>query len=371
MSDGDAPSAHDPKEDALGETLRRVLRQYTHAEVHEAERLRFGHINDSFRVTFAVEGSAPVFVQRINSYVFPHPERVVDNVTAVVDHLRTSPLGALVLERTLRGAPAALDDAGETWRVFNWVEHQRIGKVPETLQHIRAASAAFGTFHEALASLDASSLHETIEHFHDTPHRMRAFDHARAADRAGRCSGCTEEIAQVEHQRGLAGVVADHLGSADFPRRTVHNDAKFSNVLLDARDRVLCVVDLDTVMPGSVLYDVGHMIRSMTHTFDEDETNLDRVRIDEQRLRALLEGYFSTAAGVLTPVEVEHVMAGAQVMVLQEAVRFLTDHLDGDLYFKAHRPLHNLDRCRMHLALLRDLQQRDSELRALVHKCAR
>lgn len=326
-----------------------------------------GHINSSFRVELeAATGRRTIFVQRINSYVFPRPDWVMTNVTAVVDHLRGRPLGALELLRDACGSAALLDEQGETWRAFSYVEHARLGRVPERLEHIREASFAFGAFHQGVADLDTDGLEETIAHFHDTPHRFETLDRAVERNLANRLEGCRRELDQALAARPMAAAITETLGSPEMPRRCVHNDAKFSNVLLSPdQHRALCVVDLDTVMPGSVLFDLGHMVRSMSHTFDEDVADRE-LRVDPQRFAAILEGYFEAAPELLTPVEQSKIVVGTQVMVLQEAIRFLADHLDGDLYFKARRENQNLDRCRMHLALLRALTEQREQLEEIV-----
>lgn len=347
--------------------VERLLDRYRLGRVRRVEVFDVGHINSSFRVWLEdPTGPRQIFVQRINSYVFPRPDQVMTNVTAVVEHLSGGPLGALELLRGPDGEASLLDDEGETWRAFNYIEHARLGRVPERLIHIRAASYAFGAFHRGVQDLPIERLEITIDHFHDTPHRFEALDRAAREDRAGRLESCRGPLDSALAARSLAGAVTERLGSASMPLRCVHNDAKFSNVLLspDAFEP-LCVVDLDTVMPGSVLYDLGHMVRSMSHTFEEDATGRD-LRIDPARFSAILEGYFGAAPQLLTGDERESIVVGTRVMVLQEAIRFLTDHLDGDLYFKARRPGQNLDRCRMHLALFDALGRQEGELLDLV-----
>lgn len=347
--------------------VERLLDRYRLGKVLRVEVFDVGHINSSFRVDLDdSNGARRIFVQRINSYVFPRPDHVMTNVTAVVEHLRGGPLGALELLRGPEGETSLIDDEGETWRAFNYIEHARLGRVPEELEHIRAASFAFGAFHRGVQDLPTDGLEITIEHFHDTPHRFGALDRAVAEDRAGRLEACRVELDASLEARPIASAVTRELGSAAMPLRCVHNDAKFSNVLL-APDTFepLCVVDLDTVMPGSVLYDLGHMVRSMSHTFEEDVTDRD-LGVDPSRFSAILEGYFAAAPDLLTSEERESIVVGTRVMVLQEAIRFLTDHLDGDLYFKVKRPDQNLDRCRMHLALFAALGLQEGELLALV-----
>lgn len=353
-----SPTPHDVERLVSRHDLGRALR---------VEIFDVGHINSSFRVDLeGNDGTRTIFVQRINSYVFPRPDWVMTNVTAVVDHLRGRPLGALELLRDAEGSAALLDEHGETWRAFCYVEHARLGRVPEHLEHIREASYAFGAFHRGVADLDTDRLEETIAHFHDTPHRFETLDRAVRENLSGRLDGCRGELDEALAFRPLASAIMSDLGSDAMPLRCVHNDAKFSNVLLSPDEhRALCVVDLDTVMPGSVLFDLGHMVRSMSHTFDEDVTDRE-LRVDPQRFRAILDGYFAAAPDLLTETERSKIVVGTQVMVLQEAIRFLADHLDGDLYFKARRENQNLDRCRMHLALLRALEEQREELEGLV-----
>ena len=334
------------------EAIAELARRFELGAVERVEPLQVGHINSSFRVRLAGPREL-VFVQRINSHVFRRPDRVMRNVRLVVDHLRAGPLGVLELLRDPHGDPSFVDVEGETWRAFNYLEHATLGRTPQTLDQIRAASRAFGAFHRGVADLDAERLETTIEHFHDTPHRYLSLDRVLAQDPVGRAAHCRAEIERCQGARPLAPAITGRLESGDLPLRCVHNDAKFSNVLLaPTTHEPLCVVDLDTVMPGSPLFDLGHMIRSMSHAFEEDEADLAAVAIDEERYGAILDGYFSAADDLLTPLERELIVTGAQVMVLQEAVRFLTDHLDGDRYFRIRHEGQNLERCRMHLALL-------------------
>lgn len=342
-----------------------------------AVELRAGHINDSYVVSTA--RGRRFLLQRINGYVFPKPARVMENVVRITRHLerRLGPGSArrrLTLVPTVGGEmwseTAAERSPANWWRMYELIEDTTTELRASTPEQAFLAAQAFGRFEMQLVDLPSPPLHETIPGFHDTLIRFEAFDRALAAASASAAGSdrhrqAVAEIRSVAVHRDLAARLSA-AAAHKWPRRTVHNDCKISNVLFDrTTGEALCVVDLDTTMPGLAAYDFGDMVRSMSHRADEDARETGGARVDLELFAALAGGYLD-GAGFLTAAERHSLVDGALVLTLEQAVRFLTDHLDGDVYFRVERPGQNLDRCRVQLALLESLLARDADLRRIV-----
>lgn len=338
-----------------------------------------GHIHDSYVLRYErPDGPVRFLLQRINPRVFPQPGLLMDNIARVTGHLaeRLRAAGAADLERrvltlipTRAGAWFCRDRRGECWRLYRFVEGVRVVLTVQTPQQAEQAGRAFGEFHRLLADFPADQLHETLPHFHDTPRRLAALEEAVAADECGRAARAAAEIEFAAAQRGLADALLSPLRAGEIPQRVVHNDAKVSNVLFDAEsDLALGVVDLDTVMPGTVLYDFGDMVRSMTCPADEDEPDLRRVAVQLPLFAALVHGYLARAREFLTPRERELLVAAGCVITFEQGVRFLTDFLQGDRYYKTSCPDHNLRRCRTQFRLLRSLLAEQPQLHEAVRQ---
>jgi N-acetylhexosamine 1-kinase len=318
------------------------------------EPLPGGHIHESWLV--AGPGGR-VVVQRCNTTVFPDLDRVMLNVTLVLDTLGS----ALRPLRTIDGGVLWRPGDGSVWRAFPYLEDTVAGAPVADPDRARVLGAAFGAFHRDLAGLDPDRLAVTLPGFHDPGRRLAALDRAAGDDRVGRRSHVSSELASVASLTDVVRPGASVLSG--LPRRVAHFDAKADNVLLDARTgQVRAIVDLDTVMPGSVLWDVGDLARSATGPDAEDETDLEAVTFDAGRWGALVDGYLSTAGGLLSAAERGALMWAGPVVTFEQAVRFLTDHLDGDRYYRVERPGHNLDRCRCQLALLRSMLAQPSAM---------
>lgn len=342
-----------------------------------AVELRAGHINDSYVVSTA--SGRRFLLQRINGYVFPSPVQVMENIVRITRHLEHK-LGAgsarrrLTLVPTVNGEMWSEAAAGERpadwWRMYELIEDTTTELRASTPEQAFLAAQAFGRFETQFVDLPSPPLHETIPGFHDTPKRFKAFDRTLAAASASAAGNdrrrqAMAEVRTVAVHRDLAARLSA-AAAHKLPRRTVHNDCKISNVLFDrATGEALCVVDLDTTMPGLAAYDFGDMVRSMSHRADEDARETAGARVDPDLFAALAEGYLDGAL-FLTAAERRSLVDGALVLTLEQAVRFLTDHLDGDVYFRVERPGQNLDRCRVQLALLESLLARDGDLRRMV-----
>jgi Ser/Thr protein kinase RdoA (MazF antagonist) len=320
-----------------------------------------GHINDSFRV----DAPAGAFLlQRLNPRVFPAAIGVMENVANVTAHL-TAKADArwrmMELMPTMDGGRWTIDEFGACWRMFRFVE----GTATETTESVaqaREAGRAFGAFAALLADYDGPPLHETIRGFHDTRRRFEQLEDAARRDPRQRLAGAHADLDALLAERAVTDVLPGLVAQGAIPVRIAHNDAKIANVLFDPAGRAVGVVDLDTVMPGLYLHDVGDMLRSMASAADEDERDLARVVARPAFVAAVLEGYLESAGAVLTPRERELLVFAGRVITLEQAVRFLADHLDGDRYYRITRAGQNLDRARAQLALYRSLTDQEEAL---------
>lgn len=358
------------------------------SEVAEALRLpgRFvraipygsGHINDTFAVDFACGGDVRRFIfQRINHRVFREPEKLMENIDRVLAHIAakrgaTSDGVRLELLRSATGAPYCRTSDGAYWRAFPFIAGARSHDVAGAPSLAREAARAFGAFQRDLADLPPPRLHETIPHFHDTPRRFEALERAIAEDRLGRARAAQREIDFARARRAAADRLLSLQRSGLLPERITHNDTKINNVLIsDADGTAVCVIDLDTVMPGLVHYDFGDLVRTSTCLAPEDETRLDRVSMRFDYFEAILRGYLETAGDFLTPEERRHLPFGGILITLETGVRFLTDHLEGDRYFKIHRPNHNLDRARAQFRLVESIESQLDRMNDLLERLSR
>jgi hypothetical protein len=336
-----------------------------------------GHINDTYAVACAADGGLRHYVfQRINRDIFKDVEGLMENVARVTRHLRdvcgagAQPSRAcLALIPTVEGRTYFAGADGECWRVYDYIEDAETFDVCSGPEQAFEAAQAFGRFQRQLVNLPGGPLHETIPYFHHAPRRLAALEEACAADAAGRRAAVEEEIAFCSARRDLLARVQEGLDAGRIPQRVTHNDTKLNNVMMDcATGRALCVIDLDTVMPGSVLFDFGDMVRTFTPTAPEDEPDLSKVRMDMDIFEGLARGYIGVARDFLTAAEREELSFAGPLITLVIGIRFLTDYLAGDVYFKVHRPGHNLDRARTQFKMVREMERRQSEMAALIEK---
>jgi len=336
-----------------------------------------GHINDSWMAVWdGGEGRRRFLLQHINRFVFRKPEEVMANLVRltrhVTAHLARDPAPeperrVLRLVPTHDGGTHYREPDGEVWRLLVWIEGTRSTEQAETPAEARAAAGAFGRFLRQIAELPGPPLHETIPHFHDTPARLAALERAVAADAAGRVASARPEIEAILDRRSLGGALDDRVAEGALALRPTHNDAKIANVLFDTTTgEPLCVVDLDTVMPGLALHDFGDMVRSMVSDAAEDEPDPSRVEARVPVFEALARGFTEAAGASLSLLERSLLPTGALVITLEQAARFLTDHLEGDPYYRVTRPGHNLDRARTQVRLVESLEAHDTELQRIV-----
>ena len=342
-----------------------------------AEPYGNGHINDTYLVT---TGEGRFILQRVNGYVFPKPEEVISNILRVTDYLRGvireeggDPYReTLTLVQTQKGGYFTYDPEDGLWRMYLFVEDTISRDLPDTPELFELSGEAFGRFQRQIGSFPADTLFETIRDFHNTPARYQQLQDAITRNEAGRLDEVAAEIEFCRERERDVHVLMDALAAGEIPLRVTHNDTKLNNVLLDAKTgRGVCVIDLDTVMPGLAAYDFGDSIRFGANTAEEDERDLSRVQLSLTMFEAFTRGYLSEAGKVLTQREIELLPMGAKLMTLECGMRFLADHLNGDKYFKVHRLGHNLDRARTQFELVRHMEENWAQMQDIVAKCAK
>ena len=333
------------------------------------ERYGQGHINRTFLVE--TDTGNQYILQCISSRAFHDIPGLMENALAVTEHIaKKNPdeRGTLKYVRADSGDLCYVDEKGEYWRSYIFVDDCICLQLPECEEDFYQSAAAFGEFQNQLADFPADTLHETIPHFHDTPDRYRKFRKSLEKDVMHRAADAENEIKFVLEHEKEAGYLMDLLAKGELPLRVTHNDTKINNVLLDAKTRKpLCVIDLDTVMPGLTAFDFGDSIRSGATTGAEDETDLSKVNFD-MNLYRIFAGGFIRACPNLTEKEKEVLPWGAKMMTLECGVRFLTDFLDGDVYFATAREAHNLDRARTQFKLVSDMENHWDEMNRIIQE---
>lgn len=336
-----------------------------------------GHINDTYAATYLDGEQRRHYIhQRINHHIFRDPAAMMDNIARVTRHVQQKLAGtpgaqptreSLTLIPARDGAAYHVDADGYFWRTYLLVEEAVSLDTVSQPEQAYEAACAFGQFQQQVADLPGPRLHETIPAFHHTPLRYQALITALRRDVQGRARSARAEIAFAEAHEPLSRILVELQARGLAPERITHNDTKINNVLLDrATGRGLCVIDLDTVMPGLSLYDFGDLVRTAVSPAAEDERDLAKVQVRLPFFEALVRGYLRGAGSTLTATEVEHLPEAGMLISFETGLRFLTDHLAGDTYFKIHRPDHNLDRCRTQFALVAQLEQNLDALRAIV-----
>lgn len=337
-----------------------------------------GHIHDTYLVTYVDAGRRRRFVhQRINQQVFQDPVRLMENVERVVDHVRSrlerervSQIGrhVLTLLRTSDGRSYCVDGADAYWRTYLYIEGACTHATIDSPLVARNAAAAFGHFVRLLADLPGPPLHETIPHFHDSPRCLELLRRAADTDVCGRAATARAELDFVFENEAIVDMLAG-LPPGALPERVVHNDTKIDNVLFDAvSDEALCVLDLDTVMPGSVLYDFGDLVRSAASASREDGRDLNQVHLRLPIFEGLVQGYSDALRTLLTKRERGLLATAGKLVAFEVGIRFLGDYLQGDVYFKTRSSQHNLDRARNQFKLVRSMQEQEPEMNAIVSR---
>lgn len=331
-----------------------------------------GHINNTFHI---VTESGNYVIQQINHNVFKKPEHVMENIMNVTGHLKKkiAASGGDPERETLSFIPTETGEyyyktsKGEYFRVYKFIDDARTYQIVEKPEHFYNAAKAFGKFQNMLNDFPADILHETIENFHHTPLRYTALEKAIKEDKMGRAKSVKKQIEFAMDRKKDAGIIVDAIAFGEIPVRVTHNDTKLNNVLMDkSGDKAICVIDLDTVMPGSMLYDFGDSIRFGTNPAAEDEADLSKVNMDMELYRQYTLGYLSELKDSITKRELELLPVSAKLMTLECGVRFLTDYLEGDTYFKTEYENQNLDRTGTQFKLVADMEKNMKDMENIV-----
>jgi len=337
----------------------------------EVQHYGNGHINDTFLLKNSNKGGPDYLLQRINHHVFKDVTGLMENISRVTAHLKSklnpdTTQKILQLIATNDGNAFYQDNNGNYWRLYFFIPGSKSYDVAETARQAYEAGMAFGRFQSMLSDMDPFLLKETIVDFHNIQKRLKDFHEAVQADKAGRVSAVSAEIESITRHEEVMSIINQWGQAGLIPKRITHNDTKLNNVLLDADDRAICVIDLDTVMTGYVAYDFGDAIRTITNTAAEDEPDLEKIQVNTNLFKAYTEGYIKTAGSFLTEKEIESLSWGMLLLPYMQGVRFLTDYLQGDTYFKITYPEHNLIRAKAQFSLFEKLYDLSPQLRQII-----
>lgn len=358
-------------------TLKEIVSQFNiHGEVERINPYGSGHINDTFHIVNVNPELPDYLLQRINSHVFENVAVLINNIKIVTHHIREKLMAmpdadpnqqVLTLIETRTNDCYYQDQEGNYWRMYLFLKNTLSYDMVTTFNQAKEGGKAFGRFQALISDLNADLLGETIPDFHNIEKRLQKFKHILHADPLGRSVDVAPEIDFVlKRQEDMCGIL--NLGRAGkLPLRITHNDTKFNNVLLDEQGNAQCVIDLDTVMPGYIAYDFGDAIRSIVNTAAEDEADITKINIDVNLYKAFAKGFLGETATVLTDYEINSLTMGTLLLPYMIGLRFLTDYLEGDVYFKTQLPNHNLQRARAQFQLLRKLEEHVEELQNLVN----
>ncbi len=353
--------------------MHQTLTEIGHAfriagELTGYETIKNGNINQTYRAVYRTltgETNAYIF-QKVNTTVFKNPTEIMQNIDRVTTHLRAKNPGTPTLYyfRTLSGENYTHDRDGGFWRVANCIDSVTFDTCDDP-NVLRGTGEAFGRFQTQLADFDGSVLYETIPDFHNTRKRLETL--FADAETSPRTPGVTAELYMIRAYTDTACLLSDRYARHEFPVRVTHNDTKANNVLFDRETlRPLTIIDLDTVMPGMVMYDFGDAVRFLASTSAEDEPIPARTSFDTTKFKSFAEGFLSQVKDTLTPAEKQSMVLGTFSITVELAARFLNDYLNGDVYFKTNYPVHNLVRARCQLKLAEDILRKKEELEAIV-----
>ncbi|MBO5213425.1 MAG: aminoglycoside phosphotransferase family protein [Clostridia bacterium] len=358
--------------------LAQVLTQFgIRGTIQSIHYIRTGHINQTYEVTISGKSYC---VQTINTYVFPNVDQVMENILSVTEHLRNklnlrgdeSYRHVLRFHSARDGKGYWIDDAGKCWRVYDFVDNAMSYNIADDLQILTDAGQAFGNFQKLLSDFDGNRLHETILNFHNTSQRYANLEAGIKRNESGRLSNVTREVEFFRARTDTANYLVDRLARKELPLRVTHNDTKFNNILIDKdTKKPLCVIDLDTIMPGLSAYDFGDAIRFCANSAAEDEPDLSKVHFCMDKFEAFTKGFIGGADGFFTDAELDSMVWGCIIMTLECGSRFLLDYIDGDKYFHADYPEHNLDRAHTQMKLVEEMEARFDEMHQIVKKYAK
>lgn len=334
-----------------------------------------GHIHDTFHVVTAPSESPDYLLQRINNRVFQNVPALMENIQRVTMHLRKkigtlpgSDIGkeVLTLVPTKRGSGFYQDSGGNFWRMYYFLNNTRSYDIVRTVQQASEGGKAIGRFLALLSDLNSDFLHETIPHFHDVEIRFQQLQTAIEANSHGRVKEVLAEIAFVKNRIESMSTICRLGREGRLPIRVTHNDTKFNNVLLNDLDQAQCVIDLDTVMPGFIAYDFGDAVRTVVSQTFEDETDIEKIDVNIELFRGFTNGFMNEAKDFLVISEIDSLAEGVLLMPFIMGVRFLTDYIEGDNYYKANFPGHNRQRARVQFRLVKKLEENLSTLQKII-----
>lgn len=362
--------------------IKKILAEFDFkGRYQSAEELHSGNINNTYHLIYKLEDGClqHYTLQQINSYAFKDPRAVMRNIELVVTHMKAvmEKKGINPERRMLEIIPTKHGDTmlemanGGFWRAYRYIDHATAYDQVNKPEHFYEVGRAFGEFQRLLADFPAENLTDTIPNFHNTQRRFYAFVAAIAEDKAGRVKELEEEIEFFFERRKMMSEIVRKTEAGLLPIRVTHNDTKINNVMIDDEtDKAICVIDLDTVMPGSALYDYGDAIRSGANTAAEDEPDTDKISLDINLFEQFTRGFLSQVHDILTDEEIRLLPLSIKVITCELAMRFLTDYIDGDLYFKVRSPEHNLIRARAQMKLLTDVEAKFDTLNEMVQRIA-
>ncbi len=331
-----------------------------------------GHINATYLLKMAeADGSLTKYVvQSVNTAVFGDIYSIMENIRLVTEHLKTKISEnetVLEFEKSKNGDTYFVDEDGMFWRTYKFIDNSICLQMPESLEDFYQCGVAFGKFQHNLNDFPAESLTEVIPDFHNTPKRYETFLNAVKQDKMGRAASVKAEIDFIKERSDFYSVLFDNNKNGKLPLRVSHNDTKCNNVLLDSTNRkALCVIDLDTIMPGFSVTDFGDAIRFGANTAAEDEKDLRKVKFDIDKFKVYAKGFLHGCGGLLNDDEIMLLPEGSKMMTIECGMRFLTDYLEGDTYFKTDREGQNLDRCRTQLKLVSEMEAQWDNMKAYV-----
>jgi aminoglycoside phosphotransferase (APT) family kinase protein len=360
----------------MNELLGIAQRFMIDGQAVEAKPLGNGHLHKTYLLT-AKQGTVQnhYVLQEVNTLVFKDADALMENIHRVTTHLAKKLPPSEVRRRTMAFIPTRdgglylKDEQGKCWRLCWYVQGSYTVEVPKNTRQIYQSARAFGNFLKNLADIEGPPLKETIPDFHNGVKRYQRLTQAIREDKVGRVKEARPEAELILKNADIFEKMAQWIRTGALPLRTTHNDTKVNNVLFDkATDEAICVIDLDTVMPGVAAYDFGDQVRTTVSESEEDQTDLSGIAVQMDRFEAIAKGYLDGTAGMLTAIEIESLMLGAKMFPLIMATRFLTDFFEGDWYFSTHRPGHNLDRCRTQLTLFESICRNEKQMAAVLGK---
>lgn len=357
--------------------LQRIIQEFIPDPIQSVESYLGGHIHDTYLVTSYRDNKSRYLLQKMNTHVFRDPQRLMENIQAVSAHIRNKAgfYGKPADRVTLRIVPTQdsklyfTDEQSGAWRLFDYIENTFSVELPQNLDQVRDAASVTGEFLKMLADFPVDSLYIPLVDFHNTPKRYRDFLAAVENGIPERINNAKAEISFLHKRADKMGLVQAGLNNGSIPWRVTHNDTKLENILIDGSSgRCLCLIDLDTVMPGSSLFDFGDAIRAMANPAGENEKDLSKVNFQMPVFEAYTDGFLSATRDTLTPREIELIPHSAWLITLEIGMRFLSDYLVGDTYFKIDYPENNLVRARTQLKLVSDMENMEAEMQAITHK---